>query len=186
MVGDSGPPPNQPPIPSFTSSCSGPTCFFDGSASSDDGTIASYAWSFGDTGTGSGVAPSHTYAVADTYTVTLTVTDNDGAQASTTKNVTASTPPANILSLSSSSVLGGSRWTANVTIAVTSNGSPVATSVSGTWSNGTTGSGTCSPTTCTVSKSGIRTRTTSVTFTVTSVGGSSSFGGTPSITVPKP
>ena len=185
MVG-SGPPSNQPPIPSFTYSCSGLTCSFDGSASSDDGTIASYAWSFGDTGTGSGVAPSHTYGADGTYAVMLTVTDNDGAQASTAKNVAVSAPLPNVVSLSSSGVKGGSSWTATVTIAVANNGSPVGTTVSGTWSNGASGSATCSPTTCSVSKSGIRLKTTSVKFTVTSVGGSSSFGGTPSITVPKP
>lgn len=191
MVGDSGggsPPPNQPPTASFGYSCIGLTCSFDGSASSDsDGSIASYAWSFGDSTSGSGITVSHTYAAGGTYAVTLTVTDDDGAQANTAKNVTVSTPPTDTnVSLSGSSLSGGSTWTANVTIAVTSNGSPVATTVSGTWSNGATGSGSCSPTTCTVSKSGIRKNTTSVTFTVNSVGSSSSFGGTKSITVSKP
>lgn len=52
---------------------------FDGSASNDpDGSIASYAWDFGDGNTGTGVAPSHTYAAAGTYTVSLVVTDNLG------------------------------------------------------------------------------------------------------------
>ena len=56
---------------------------FDGSGSTDpDGTIASYAWDFGDGGTGSGPAPSHTYATAGLYTVSLTVTDNVGASSS--------------------------------------------------------------------------------------------------------
>ncbi len=63
---------------------------FDASASTDNGTIASYAWSFGDTTNGSGVTTTHTYTAAGVYTVTLTVTDNDGltGTASTTITVT--------------------------------------------------------------------------------------------------
>jgi PKD repeat protein len=87
--------PNNPPVASFTSSCTDLSCDFNGSGSSDaDGTIASYAWDFGDgTPAGSGVSPSHTYASANTYTVRLTVTDDDGATASTTRTVTVTAPP---------------------------------------------------------------------------------------------
>lgn len=55
---------------------------FDGRGSSDpDGTVASYAWDFGDgSGLGSGATPSHAYTAAGTYTVTLRVTDNSGLQ----------------------------------------------------------------------------------------------------------
>ena len=74
------PPVNQPPIAWFASSCGGLACTFDGSPSSDsEGTVASYAWTFGDGGTGTGASPSHTYTGAGTYPVTLTVTDNGGA-----------------------------------------------------------------------------------------------------------
>jgi len=64
----------------------------DGSGSSDpDGSVASYAWTFGDGSTGSGVSPSVTYASAGTYTVSLTVTDDAGAKsAAATTNVTVS------------------------------------------------------------------------------------------------
>ncbi len=44
-----------------------------------DGTIDSYAWSFGDGDSGSGAAPTHTYTASGTYTATLTVTDDQGA-----------------------------------------------------------------------------------------------------------
>ncbi len=87
------PPPNQPPTASFTSSVSSMTASFDGSLSSDkDGTIASYAWNFGDGGTASGGTARHTYASAGTYTVTLKVTDNRGASSTTSKSVTVPSP----------------------------------------------------------------------------------------------
>jgi hypothetical protein len=45
---------------------------FDGSGSTDDGTIESWDWNFGDGNVGSGEITTHTYFVADSYTVTLT------------------------------------------------------------------------------------------------------------------
>jgi PKD repeat protein len=80
---------NQPPTASFTAGVNGLAVAVDGSASSDpDGTISSYAWTFGDGGTASGQTAGHTYAAAGTYTITLKVTDNAGASASTTRQVT--------------------------------------------------------------------------------------------------
>ena len=67
---------NAPPVATFTSTCNGLTCTFDGSGSSDpDGTITRYVWSFGDGEWAyySGAIVSHTFA-AGTYTVTLNVT----------------------------------------------------------------------------------------------------------------
>jgi len=59
---------------------------FDASASSDrDGTIESYAWDFGATGTGETV--THAYMVNGTYFVTLTVTDNDGLTGKATATI---------------------------------------------------------------------------------------------------
>ena len=42
------------------------------------GTVASYAWDFGDGTTGSGVSVTHTFTQDGSFTVRLTVTDNDG------------------------------------------------------------------------------------------------------------
>ena len=81
--------PNQPPTASFTTGTNGLAVAVDASASTDpDGSIASYAWTFGDGGTASGVTAGHTYAAAGTYTITLTVKDNAGASATTTRQVT--------------------------------------------------------------------------------------------------
>jgi len=80
---------NNPPVAAFTSACSGLSCTFDGSGSSDaQGPIAGYAWDFGDGTAGSGVQPTHTYAAAGTYTVALTVTDAAGATNRITHPVT--------------------------------------------------------------------------------------------------
>lgn len=79
---------NQPPTASFTASCTGMVCSFDGTASADpDGNVASWAWNFGDGTTGTGSTASRTYTSAGPRTVTLQVTDNDGATASTTRQV---------------------------------------------------------------------------------------------------
>ncbi|RWZ50892.1 PKD domain-containing protein [Labedella phragmitis] len=87
-------PANQNPTASFTASGSGLAVSVNGSASTDpDGTIASYAWDFGDEGTATGATANHTYAAAGEYTVTLTVTDDKGATASTTRSVTVTAPP---------------------------------------------------------------------------------------------
>lgn len=62
---------------------------FNGSGSSDpDGTIASYAWNFGDGSTDTGVNPTHAYATSGNFTVTLTVTDDAGATDSATTTAT--------------------------------------------------------------------------------------------------
>jgi PKD repeat protein len=87
--------PNQPPVSKFTSSVSGLDASVDGSASSDpDGSIASYAWDYGDHSTGSGATAAHTYAAAGTYSVTLTVTDNRGATSVSSAPVTVAAPTA--------------------------------------------------------------------------------------------
>ena len=62
------------------------------------GTIATYAWTFGDGATADVPNPSHSYAATTPtdYTVTLTVTDNDGATAVETQTVSVDPgPPVN-------------------------------------------------------------------------------------------
>ena len=66
----------------------GDSATFDASGSLDpNGTIASYAWDFGDGSTGSGASVSHTFAQDGAFTVRVTVTDNDGLTDSATFTV---------------------------------------------------------------------------------------------------
>jgi YVTN family beta-propeller protein len=78
--------PDQSPAASFSHKRARPgvPVGFDGAASSDpDGTVASFAWNFGD-GQGASTPTatvSHAYAKPGKYTATLTVTDNEGCSA---------------------------------------------------------------------------------------------------------
>jgi len=89
------PPPNQDPVAHITgTTCNGHVCPLSGSTSTDDGSIVSYAWDFGDGQTGTGASPGHTYGTTDTFSVTLTVTDNQGATDTDTASVTTTDTPA--------------------------------------------------------------------------------------------
>ena len=86
---------NKPPTVSIPGTLQGApgTAVQFSSTVTDDGSISSYEWNFGDNSTGAGPNPSHTYTEVGTYTVTLTVTDNDGETATATRTITISGPP---------------------------------------------------------------------------------------------
>jgi 6-phosphogluconolactonase (cycloisomerase 2 family) len=72
--------PDQGPIAAFSSSVKDNTVSFDAAASSDpDGSVAGYAWDFGDGTSATSTVPqiSHTYASVGSFTASLRVTDNE-------------------------------------------------------------------------------------------------------------
>ena len=85
-----GAPVDNPPVASFTTSCSGLTCSLNGSGSTDDGSIVSYAWSLpgSTTPVAAGVTTNVSYTTGGTKSITLTVTDNGGQTGSLTTTVT--------------------------------------------------------------------------------------------------
>jgi PKD repeat protein len=121
VVAEGGP--NQPPV-SYPMATPGsgaaplPVNFVGSMSYDPDGTIVSYAWSFGDGGTAGGSAVSHTYAAAGTYQATLTVTDDRGATASDFVTITV-TPAPTTVAAPSGLTAGASgktvtlRWTDN-------------------------------------------------------------------------
>jgi large repetitive protein len=87
---------NLPPTASQASSCTGLTCSFDGTGSTDpEGPVASWTWDFGDGSPPvSGATVTHTYAAAGAYSAALTVADGAGATGLTASTVTPTAPPA--------------------------------------------------------------------------------------------
>ena len=83
LVYTTSPPPAPASIARFTTSCSGFTCSFNGSGSSD---ATSWAWTFGDGTSGTGAVVSHTYAKKGSYRVTLS-TQPTGPQSSVSQMV---------------------------------------------------------------------------------------------------
>lgn len=66
------------------------TVSFSAAGSTDaDGSIVSYAWTFGDGSVASGAVASHTYTTAGTYTAQLRVTDDSGLSATRSVTITA-------------------------------------------------------------------------------------------------
>ncbi|NOQ24983.1 MAG: T9SS type A sorting domain-containing protein [Bacteroidales bacterium] len=67
---------------------------FSSAGSTDsDGSIVSYAWTFGDGGTSTLANPSHTYTTDGTFTVTLKVTDDEAAESSVSSTTAVITDP---------------------------------------------------------------------------------------------
>ena len=86
------------PLASFTHHCTGSSCDFDATGSTDpDGAIVSYAWGFGDATNSTGSTISHTYTAGGTFLVTLTVTDNDGMTSAVSRQIVANAPPTAVL-----------------------------------------------------------------------------------------
>lgn len=91
-----GTPGNSPPVADFTYSCTDLACDFTDASTDSDGTVTSWSWNFGDTGTSTAQHPSHTYASAGDYTVQLTVTDDSAAVDSVSQVVSVTAPPSGI------------------------------------------------------------------------------------------
>ena len=77
-----------PTVPSL-----GDAVTFDASSSTDDASITSYSWSFGDgSPNATSVTTTHAYAAGGLYTVKLAVVDNLGNVSSTTQTIIVATP----------------------------------------------------------------------------------------------
>ncbi len=177
-VGTGGGAANQPP----TARAGGPytgtagaALTLSGAGSTDaDGTIASYAWTFGDNTSGTGASPSKTYAAAGTFTATLTVTDNRGATATSQAQVTIS--PAGGSTAPVARANGPYTATVGVPVTLSSAGSTNATSFSWALGNGQTATGVSPSVTYSAAC------TCAITLTATAAGGATSTA-TTSITV---
>lgn len=111
---------NKPPAAVMSATPStGPaplTVTFDGSQSTDpDGTVTSWAWSFGDGSSGTGPVTTHVYSTPGNYTASLTVVDSGGASSTTTGTIVVTgLPPAAPTNLTAAALTSSSirlNWT---------------------------------------------------------------------------
>lgn len=110
----------QPPIAAISGPAAaiaeGGSAAFDASASLDpNGTVASYAWDFGDGSTGTGVSVNHTFAQDGAFTVRVTVTDNDGLTDSATFTVNVTNVAPVLAAVPNGSLNAGATYTASGT-----------------------------------------------------------------------
>jgi YVTN family beta-propeller protein len=145
--------PDQAPVASFTATtaAAGAPTSFDASASTVAyGTIASYAWNFGDGGvaTTTGPTTTHTYASGGSYTATLTLTSsagtsttkvftgqtvsrNGGPSATTTRSVTVNGPAATVTFPAANGVYNTTSWNAGCSSAICGTATATGASVAG-------------------------------------------------------
>jgi PKD repeat protein len=96
---------NEAPSANFTVTCPALQCGFH-DASTDDGQIVSWNWSFGTEGS-SQRNPIYNYPSAGSYDVSLTVTDDEGLSSSITKTVNPKAPAVTTLSCEDPDQAGG-------------------------------------------------------------------------------
>ncbi|MCK6446758.1 MAG: PKD domain-containing protein [Planctomycetes bacterium] len=141
------------------------------------GSISSWAWDFGDTGTSTVQNPSHVYSTPGTYSVTLTVTGPGGSDALTRTNyVTVSAPTAPTADFAGTPTSGNAPLSVNFTDLSTGS------ITSWAWDFGDTGTSTAQNPNHVYTTPG----TYSVTLTVTGPGGSNALTRTNYITVNTP
>jgi len=104
------------PKASITTTVKDLTVSVDGTQSTDaDGTVKSWAWTFGDGATATGPTAQHTYAKAGSYPIGLTVTDDDGALGVAVPKLVTVSAPVTPPSQPSSFVLGTTKPSASNT-----------------------------------------------------------------------
>ncbi|UCH25864.1 MAG: PKD domain-containing protein [Trueperaceae bacterium] len=161
---------NQAPTAAFTVTPAAGTTetvfSFDASASGDpDGTIASYAWTFGDGTSGSGAKTTHQYAAAGTFTVTLTITDNDGATAVASQDVTVTGNQAPTAAFTVTPAAGTTETVFSFDASASGDPDGTLTGYAWTFGDGTSGSG------ATTTHQYVAAGTFTVTLTITDNGG---------------
>ena len=156
------------------------TVAFDGSASSDpDGTIVAWDWSFGDGATASGATATHTYDSAGSFTAQLRVTDDSGMSATRATTITVDPIVAELpmrvadIGIASKALKNGrATATASVTILGGDGRALPGATVAGSWSGlvkGSASATTGSTGVATLTSPQIRSKSGTVTFSVTGV-----------------
>lgn len=115
-----------PPVPVISADSSGlvgATLSFDGSGSTDDGSIIAYNWSFGDGLSANGMTVTHAYASTGTFTVTLEVCDDAATSQCATATHTVTITAAPVDNPPSASISGPSSGLSGATLTFDGSGS---------------------------------------------------------------